>query len=117
MTGDDPLIQALRALRAEYLAEAPQRLAELRAVLAEAISGKTDALEHLARLFHKLAGSGGSYGLPVITEHARAGEQDARNLLSSGTSLSPSDAARLTAHVAGVEQAFAEARTDDSVFH
>ena len=68
---DDPILQ----LQWEYIREAPERLAELRKDLAAFRVGEPDALDSLKRRFHKLAGSGGSYGLPRVTEIARAAEQ------------------------------------------
>lgn len=116
MSDDERLINALRALRQDYLSEAPTRVAELRAELQRLESGDMDGLRNLERLLHRLAGSGGSYGLPVVTERARAGEQDARAILASGSAPSSAEVERLRAHVEAVSQAFAEARTDDSVF-
>ena len=68
---DAPILQ----LQWEYIREAPERLAELRKDLAAFRVGEPDALDSLKRRFHKLAGSGGSYGLPRVTEIARAAEQ------------------------------------------
>jgi len=68
---DDPLVQ----LQWEYIREAPERLAELRKDLAAFRAGEPDALNSLKTRFHRLAGSGGSYGLPRVTEVARAAEQ------------------------------------------
>jgi diguanylate cyclase (GGDEF)-like protein len=67
----DELVQQLRR---EYLAEAPARLDELRKDLAAAAAGEPEALASLRSRFHKLAGSGGSYGFPAITEASRLGE-------------------------------------------
>lgn len=68
---DDPLVQ----LQWEYLREAPERLAELRKDLAAFRAGEPDALNSLKTRFHRLAGSGGSYGLPRVSDIARAAEQ------------------------------------------
>ncbi|MEO8478638.1 MAG: diguanylate cyclase [Gemmatimonadota bacterium] len=68
---DDPLVQ----LQWEYIREAPERLAELRKDLAAFRAGEPDALDSLKTRFHRLAGSGGSYGLPRVTEVARIAEQ------------------------------------------
>ena len=67
----DELVQQLRR---EYLAEAPARLDELRKDLAAARAREPEALASLRSRLHKLAGSGGSYGFPAITEAGRAGE-------------------------------------------
>jgi diguanylate cyclase (GGDEF)-like protein len=68
---DDPLVQ----LQWEYVREAPQRLAELRKDLAAFRAGEPDALDSLRTRFHRLAGSGGSFGLPRVTDVARAAEE------------------------------------------
>jgi diguanylate cyclase (GGDEF)-like protein len=66
--------ELFQQLRREYLAEAPARLDELRKDLAAAAAGEPEALASLRSRFHKLAGSGGSYGFPAITEASRLGE-------------------------------------------
>ncbi|HXE57280.1 MAG TPA: Hpt domain-containing protein, partial [Gemmatimonadales bacterium] len=67
----DPLAEALRELRAEYLAEAGARLAELRRDLAAYAAGEPGAADSLKTRLHRLAGSGGSYGFPEISRIAR----------------------------------------------
>ncbi len=67
--GDDD--EAFAALRRDYLRDAPERLAELRKDLAAFRAGEQDALESLRQRFHRLAGSGGSYGFPGVTDIAR----------------------------------------------
>jgi diguanylate cyclase (GGDEF)-like protein len=63
----DELDDAMAELRREYLLEAPGRLAELRKDVAAFRSGEPDAAESLSRRFHRLSGSGGSYGFPDIS--------------------------------------------------
>ena len=67
---DDPMLE----LQHEYIREAPARLAELRKDLAAFRAGEPDALESLRQRFHRLAGSGGSYGFQRVTDVARAME-------------------------------------------
>lgn len=67
--------QVLAELQREYLRDAPARLAELRKDLQAFRNGEADALESLRVRFHRLAGSGGSYGFPRVTEIAREMEQ------------------------------------------
>jgi diguanylate cyclase (GGDEF)-like protein len=71
----DPLNTALAELRREYLFDVPGRLAELRKDVAAFRAGETDAVQSLVGRFHRLAGSGGSYGFPEISEIARGGER------------------------------------------
>jgi diguanylate cyclase (GGDEF)-like protein len=71
----EPMDQFYQDLRREYLAEAPARLGELRKDLAAACVREPDALGSLKARFHRLAGSGGSYGFPAITTASREAEQ------------------------------------------
>lgn len=66
--------ELFQRLRKEYLAEAPARLDELRKDLAAAYAREPEALASLRSRFHKLAGSGGSYGFHAITDASRVGE-------------------------------------------
>ena len=70
----DDLERVMQVLRQEYLAEAPARLAELRKDSAAFRAGEADATSSLRMRFHRLAGSGGSYGFPGISEIAREAE-------------------------------------------
>ena len=67
--------EALAALKRDYLRDAPERLAELRKDVAAFRAGELDALESLRQRFHRLAGSGGSYGFPRVTDVSREMEQ------------------------------------------
>jgi len=71
----DALNDALAELRREYLFDAPGRLAELRKDIAAFRVGEADAIQSLIRRFHRLAGSGGSYGFPEVSDLAREGER------------------------------------------
>ncbi|HEY8257799.1 MAG TPA: diguanylate cyclase [Gemmatimonadales bacterium] len=70
----DPVDDAFLELQREYLSELPDRLTELRADAAAFRAGQADATAALKIRFHRLAGSGGSYGFPEISEVARATE-------------------------------------------
>ena len=74
MSQNDPLEEALAGLRREYLAEAPARLMEIRKDYAAMLAGEPGATASLKVRFHKLAGSGGSYGFPAISDLARRGD-------------------------------------------
>ena len=67
----DPQDEAYESLRREYIAEAPGRLAELRKDVAAFRAGEADAAQSLSTRFHRLSGSGGSYGFPQISEISR----------------------------------------------
>ena len=74
MSDLDPLEEAMGNLRREYVAEAPARMMELRKDYAAVLSSEPEAAHSLKGRFHKLAGSGGSYGFPEISELARRAE-------------------------------------------
>ena len=65
---------ALAGLRAEYLAEAPGRLARGNEALARLEAGQREAAADLRRVFHGFAGSGSTYGFPRVTELGLQGE-------------------------------------------
>jgi diguanylate cyclase (GGDEF)-like protein len=71
----DPLDDALIELQREYLAEFPERLEELRADISAFRALRPEAAASLKTRFHRLAGSGGSYGFPEISIVAREMEQ------------------------------------------
>jgi diguanylate cyclase (GGDEF)-like protein len=66
--------EAYRELQREYLALLPASLADLRGLVAALRRGE-DIIAELKTGFHRLAGSGGSYGFPGISEIARSAEQ------------------------------------------
>ncbi len=111
MNPDDKLAAALRQLRAEYLDNAPRRVAELWTAYARVQNGGVQSLEGLRTLVHRLAGTGGSYGLPVVTDRAVAADQSCRALLEAGTPLTPDDLQRLRLLVQGIADAFQDAST------
>ncbi len=75
---NDAYDDAYRELQQEYLTELPKLLAELRSDT-DAFRKGEQVVSALRTGFHRLAGSGGSYGFPEISEIARAAER----LLSS----------------------------------
>jgi HPt (histidine-containing phosphotransfer) domain-containing protein len=74
MDSDKQFDDMYQQLRREYLAEADEWLAELRADAAAFAAGDAAAVASLKTRFHRLAGSGGSYGFPDIGRLAREAE-------------------------------------------
>ena len=110
MTEEDPALeQALRQLRRDYLAAGPARVAELWSALTGVQNGDADALERLRLLAHRLAGSGGGYGFPSISQAGRHADQLSRELLARASPPDPSALTQLTALVQGIADAFAGA--------
>ncbi|HEY9506147.1 MAG TPA: Hpt domain-containing protein, partial [Gemmatimonadales bacterium] len=64
---------AYRELQREYLTDLPGALADLHRAI-EAHRRGEDVVAALKTGFHRLAGSGGSYGFPEISEIARSAE-------------------------------------------
>ena len=98
----DELEKALEGLRAEYLTEAPVRLAELRKDLAALRAGEPDAAGSLKSHCHRLAGSGGSYGFPEISAISRKMEQ----FLAAHPAPAGDELEKLTASVDQLAAAF-----------
>ena len=113
MASDDRLEELMRGLRAQYLGDADARVAELWSDMARVEAGEREALDELRRRFHKLAGSGGSYGLDDVTTSSREGERAAKRLLDAGAPPDDAAFAELTTHVRHVADAFAAAKNAD----
>lgn len=108
----DPLEAAMRVLRAEYLYEAPERVRELSAALGRLRAGDRSALEDIERYFHRLAGSGGSYGFPDITERSRTAEYIVVRLAGEARPLQREDFAILEEQVLHVAEVFQAAQRE-----
>src|SRR6478752_8246144 len=93
MSDVDPLEEAMAGLRRDYLTESAARLLELRKDYAAVLACEPEAALSLKGRFHKLAGSGGSYGFPEVSSLARKGEQwmstHAEDLGQAASVLSP----------------------------
>lgn len=106
----DPLEAGMKVLRAEYLADAPERVRELSGALGRLRAHDHSALGDLQLYFHRLAGSGGSYGFPEITSRSRAAEHAVAALAREGRTLGRPDFSTLEQHVLAVAQAFQAAQ-------
>ncbi|MGH7582060.1 MAG: diguanylate cyclase [Gemmatimonadales bacterium] len=91
-----------------YLRDAPERLAELHKDVAAFRAGESDALQSLQRRFHRLAGSGGSYGFQRVTDVAR--EMERRIMVPPP--LMPAEADIFDAAIQDLQAAFDMASTD-----
>ena len=99
---EDPLEE----LRAEYRAELPGRFARLQALLAEVAAGAPlQRRKDLLRELHSLAGSGKTFGIPALSEAARAAESFLEPLCAEGAASSREDWARLQELVAALQGA------------
>jgi diguanylate cyclase (GGDEF)-like protein len=100
----DPLDDALIDLQREYLSEFPDRLEELRADISAFRALRPEAAASLKSHFHRLAGTGGSYGFPEISVLAREMEQ------WMATKPAPGEAPRLDAAVDRLAALFRQAQ-------
>jgi hypothetical protein len=99
--------ELFRALRREYLSEGRDRLAELRADLTAFRDGSPGAVAALKTHFHRLAGSGGSYGFPDVSAIAKKTEL----WLGTGPPSGSETVARLDDAIARLEAAFKSSKT------
>jgi len=106
----EQLKAAMKALREEYLAASPERVRELSEALGRLRSRDAAALGDLLRCFHRLAGSGGSYGFPEITDRSREAERAVASLGAETRPLERADFALLERHVLAVAGAFRDAQ-------
>ena len=88
-------------------------MAELWTAWARVQNDGVASLDGLRLLAHRLAGTGGAYGLPIVTERAREADQASRKLLEAGLPLTPDDLQRLRALVQGIADAFQDATTSE----
>lgn len=107
---DDLLAQQLRQLRREYLRDSDQRVDELRRLRARLAAEQPAALAALRQAFHRLAGSGGSYGFPDVSSLSREGERLVAGHESSAGILSAVDTGAIDRCIEGVADAFRAAK-------
>jgi HPt (histidine-containing phosphotransfer) domain-containing protein len=84
-----------REIQARFVARTREWIAEIRGVVDELERNPADAtaLGRLTILFHRIAGSAGTYGLPRVSELADEGERSCLALETSGVHPTPEDLA------------------------
>ncbi len=107
---DDLLAQQIQQLRREYLHDSSKRVDELRQLSGQLAQDQRTALADLHQAFHRLAGSGGSYGYPDVTARSREGEHLIMRLESAGIGPAPADLAAIDQIIDRVADAFAAAK-------
>lgn len=82
----DDIQQALELFRAQFAERLPAQLAQVEAALAAwaAAPSDDDALRTLHRLVHRLAGSAGTFGMPLFGQACRALEMELDEVLARG---------------------------------
>lgn len=98
----DAVAEAIALLRNDYLLRLPAEVTELQGLAAGLCGGEGDraALNELYHRLHKLAGSGGTFGLSALSEQARVLEQSVKRRLDGA--LAGLDRAALNSFVEGL---------------
>jgi chemotaxis protein histidine kinase CheA len=106
------LRRELQALRRAFLAQLPDRVQAIETTLSEALSAeevdrqRVDALFNLA---HRLCGSAGIYGYPIVHAAAGAVERVAEGLRDAGVTDEPRRVAELRQLVDALKRASEDA--------
>jgi len=90
-------LDRLRTLEANYRAALPARLAAIEQAWRLGRSGDAAALAEFHGMAHRLAGSGGMYGLPALSEAARTLVDLLKPWLGSGKPLAAPTVAAIEA--------------------
>ncbi len=122
MTNNDPslpesLHSALAALRVDYLARWPEKHEGLGSLLAQLADtqGSDDTLKNIRMEFHKLAGSGGSYGMPEITTTGREAEAYIISIIDAGGAVSQDTHQKILEYRARLNDIFTDARRESGL--
>jgi HPt (histidine-containing phosphotransfer) domain-containing protein len=108
---NEPLAELIARLRAEYLAQIPDRLAEMEATRVRWLSGLPPPDQPLPTLFHRLAGSAGAYGFGDVSRICREVEQ----WLATHPLPTPQSGERLSAAITAIRAAFERPPTTEGI--
>lgn len=113
----EPLRSALDELRKDYLARWPEKHEGLESLLAQlsGTRGSGDALTNLRMEFHKLSGSGGSYGMPEITAAGREAETYVTSIIDAGGAVSQDAHRKIQEYLARLNDIFSGARRESDL--
>lgn len=110
----ESLRSALDALRKDYLARWPEKHEGLESLLAQLAGPQSpgDALKDIRMEFHKLSGSGGSYGMPEITTVGREAELYVISIIDAGGAVSQDAHQKIREYLARLNDIFTDARRE-----
>ena len=110
MTDDKALEERMRKT---YLSESPQKVENLRALLADWASKPDDVevFQAFERAIHNLVGSGASFGIPRITEAAKAFEKFLDWFKAKRLTLNPQRLAVMQEAIQEIDSIFMGERT------
>lgn len=110
----DSVIQQFAALRADYLDKLADKAADLQATLAGmGASFDRDTLERLQISLRNLAGSGGTFGFPAVSDAAKRGEHLLTEALQQRLVWNDATQQLLATAFADLQNAVSEARQGD----
>jgi hypothetical protein len=103
--------EILQDLREAYVGDAAENLEQIGRLLRQlAAAPDRTALEYLHRRFLGLAGSGYTYGFPIISTLGRQGERLCAPILQTGERLTPSQLSACQGVLEGLREEFARLR-------
>ena len=110
----DALASALEALRSDYLNRWPKKLARFAALVRELDNPQTaaDVLANFRTEFHRLAGSGGSYGFPKVSDQGREAELFVVSIIEAGGTVSAESAQKIQDYIVNLDTLFNAAIKD-----
>lgn len=106
--GDDSPPDFLLELRREYTQKWPQKRDVLRALLLKCTveGGPAETLQDIRNQFHRLVGSGATYGFPEVTELARHAEGILDTAIKGTLKISEADKAKIEKIIVSLDESF-----------
>ncbi|MFC1491858.1 Hpt domain-containing protein [Nitrospinota bacterium] len=107
----ESLNSAIAALRREYISRWPEKYNRFEELFRDFVENNQsmEILKDLRMEFHRLAGSGGSYGLPAVSEVGHEAEIYIDSLLISGEGASPEAGERIQEFIRALDKIFKDA--------
>lgn len=105
----DDFLSAFEKLRKEYISRWSEKRKQLEKLLRNFGESGPDTLKDLRGEFHRLAGSGGSYGLPAVSEVGSEAEAFLDSLLGPEGGAAEEAPARIRGYVLALDKLFSEA--------
>ncbi len=105
----DAFLSALEELRKEYLSRWPEKRERFEELLRDFGKSGPDILKELRTEFHRLAGSGGSYGLPAVSKVGSEAETFLDSLPGPEGGVPEEAGARIRDYVQALEKIFSDA--------
>ena len=104
----DAFLLAFEKLRKEYLSRWPEKRERFEELLRDFGESGPDTLKELRTEFHRLAGSGGSYGLPAVSEVGSEAETFLDSLLGPEGGVPEEAGARIRDYIQALDKIFSD---------